>query len=116
MVNNFLNINEISVKNLEAILEDATKIKKAQNARAVSKEHFSSCLNNTITGLLFEKLSTRTRLSFEAAVLKLGGKILNIRKDDDGKSCQKSAYAASFSIFRFFENRLLIKGLKSLCC
>ena len=28
-VNNFLNLNEISPKNLEAIIDDASKVKKA---------------------------------------------------------------------------------------
>ena len=64
-------------------------------------EHYSSCLNNTITGLLFEKLSTRTRLSFEAAVLKLGGKVSNIRKDEihlgQGETLQDTS--AMFSLF-----------------
>ena len=75
IVNNFLNLNEITPKNLKAILDDASKLKKAGNfGYSVSeRDPYSNCLNNTITGLLFEKLSTRTRLSFEAAVLKLGG-------------------------------------------
>ncbi len=77
-MNNFLNINEISQKNLEAILEDASTVKSG----SVSKDHYIHCLKNSITGLLFEKPSTRTRLSFEAAALKLGGQVLNLRKDE----------------------------------
>ncbi len=101
MVNNFLNLNEISPKNLEAILKDARKVKKATHGDIVLKEFYSSCLNNTITGLLFEKLSTRTRLSFEAAVLKLGGQVSNIRKDEihlgQGETLQDTS--AMFSLF-----------------
>ena len=100
-VNNFLNLNEIAPKNLEAILEDASKVKKATLGDIVLNEHYSSCLNNTITGLLFEKLSTRTRLSFEAAVLKLGGQVSNIRKDEihlgQGETLQDTS--AMFSLF-----------------
>jgi len=100
-VNNFLNLNEIAPKNLEAILEDANKVKKATLGDVVLNEHYSSCLNNTITGLLFEKLSTRTRLSFEAAVLKLGGQVSNIRKDEihlgQGETLQDTS--AMFSLF-----------------
>ena len=100
-VNNFLNLNEIAPKNLEAILEDASKVKKAALKDIVLNEHYSSCLNNTITGLLFEKLSTRTRLSFEAAVLKLGGQVSNIRKDEihlgQGETLQDTS--AMFSLF-----------------
>ena len=100
-LNNFLNLNEIAPKNLEAILEDANKVKKATLGDIVLNEHYSSCLNNTITGLLFEKLSTRTRLSFEAAVLKLGGQVSNIRKDEihlgQGETLQDTS--AMFSLF-----------------
>ena len=101
IVNNFLNLNEIAPKNLESILEDASKVKKASLKDIVLNEHYSSCLNNTITGLLFEKLSTRTRLSFEAAVLKLGGQVTNIRKDEihlgQGETLQDTS--AMFSLF-----------------
>ena len=77
-MNNFLNINEISQKNLKSILEDATTIKNGSG----SNDNDINCLRNSIVGLLFEKPSTRTRLSFEAAVLKLGGQVLNLRKDE----------------------------------
>ncbi len=100
-MNNFLNLNEIAPKNLEAILEDASKIKQASLRDIVLNEHYSCCLNNTITGLLFEKLSTRTRLSFEAAVLKLGGQVSNIRKDEIhwGKGETLQDTSAMFSLF-----------------
>ena len=77
-MNNFLNINEVSQKNLKAIMEDASAVKSG----SVSEDSYINCLKNSITGLLFEKPSTRTRLSFEAAVLKLGGQVLNLRKDE----------------------------------
>ena len=100
-MNNFLNLNEITPKNLEAILEDASKVKKATLNDAVLNERYSNCLNNTITGLLFEKLSTRTRLSFEVAVLKLGGEVLNLRRDEmhlgQGETLQDTS--AMFSLF-----------------
>ncbi len=100
-MNNFLNLNEIAPKNLEAILEDASKVKKATLGDVDLKKHYGSCLKNTITGLLFEKLSTRTRLSFEAAVLKLGGQVSNIRKDEihlgQGETLQDTS--AMFSLF-----------------
>ncbi len=101
MVNHFLNLNEIDPKNLKAILDDAGKIKKAAHGDAVLNENYSNCLDNTITGLLFEKPSTRTRLSFEVAVLKLGGTISNIRKDEihlgQGETLQDTS--SMFSIF-----------------
>ena len=100
-MNNFLNINEITQENLNNILDDAIKIKESIHKDSSSMGHYSKCLNNTITGLLFEKLSTRTRLSFEAAVLKLGGQISNLRKDEihlgQGETLQDTS--AMFSLF-----------------
>ena len=100
-MNNFLNLNEIAPENLEAILEDARKVKKAALGHSAYKERYSSCLNNALIGLMFEKLSTRTRLSFEAAVLKLGGQVSNIRKDEihlgQGETLEDTS--AMFSLF-----------------
>ena len=100
-MNNFLNINEITQENLNTILDDAIKIKESIHKDPFSREHYSKCLNNTITGLLFEKPSTRTRLSFEAAVLKLGGQVSNLRKDEihlgQGETLQDTS--AMFSLF-----------------
>ena len=38
-VNNFLNLNEITTNNLEAILEDACKVKKANLGGWTGKKH-----------------------------------------------------------------------------
>ena len=100
-MNNFLNLNEVTPKNLEAILEDAWKVKNAALGHSALKERYSSCLNGTLIGLLFEKLSTRTRLSFEAAVFKLGGQVSNLRKDEihlgQGETLEDTS--AMFSLF-----------------
>ena len=54
-MNNFLNLNEITSNNLEAILEDACKVKKATlGGSAVKERIYSSCLDGTLTGLLFK--------------------------------------------------------------
>ena len=120
MVNSFLNLNEISPKNLEEILEDASKIKKAILGDSIMNQRFSNCLNNTLTGLLFEKLSTRTRLSFESAALKLGGQVSNLRKDEihlgQGETLQDTS--AMFSLFldvlvlRLYEEKKLYEFAK----
>ena len=100
-MNNFLNLNEVTPKNLEAILEDARKVKKAALGYSALQARYSQCLNNALIGLLFEKPSTRTRLSFEAAVLKLGGQVSNLRKDEihlgQGETLEDTS--AMFSLF-----------------
>ena len=100
-MNNFLNLNEISSKNLEAILEDAIKVKKTSKSNTNASRSYARSLNNMIVGLMFEKLSTRTRLSFETAVLKLGGHVLNLRTDEihlgQGETLEDTC--AMFSLF-----------------
>ena len=121
-MNNFLNLNEINPKNLEEILEDACKVKKAELGQSALKENYSSCLDGALVGLLFEKLSTRTRLSFEAAVFKLGGQVSNLRKDEihlgQGESLEDTS--AMFSLFldvlvlRLYEEEKLYE-FSSIC-
>ena len=120
VMNNFLDLDKISSTDLDAILEDAHKLKKQSQANSISTQNSSMSLNNTITGLLFEKLSTRTRLSFEAAALKLGGKVVNIRNDEihlgQGETLEDTI--AMFSLFldvlvlRVYEENKLLQFAK----
>ena len=61
----FLNFDKFSKTNLVSIIERAIEIK--------SKSETSNILNKKNLGLIFQKPSTRTRVSFELAMRKLGG-------------------------------------------
>jgi len=63
-----LTLKDLSSKDLFAIFERAKQLKADIKQR---KE--ITALNNRVVGILFEKPSTRTRASFEAATLRLGG-------------------------------------------
>lgn len=64
----FLCLSDISNKELKAIIEEAEKIKK-RNER-------SNYLKNKIITMIFQKPSTRTRVSFEVAIERLGGRAI----------------------------------------
>lgn len=64
---NLLRISDLSKQQITKILSRASQFKKGKK---------SNILENKIIASLFFEPSTRTRLSFEAAVLKLGGKII----------------------------------------
>ena len=73
---NFINISDISKEELRIILDKA-KLRKAKrsglNKNAIDPDAF---LDGKILIMIFEKPSTRTRLSFELAMKQLGGQLL----------------------------------------
>ena len=72
----------ISIKNL-----DKNLIKQILLESKVYKEKDFRCdyLNDKIFGLLFFEPSTRTCLSFESAIYRLGGKVIKFNYDNSSK-------------------------------
>lgn len=67
MTINFFNISDFSKDKIISILDN---------------DHDTKILQNKSIGLLFEKYSTRTRLSFTVGITSLGGSPINIRFDE----------------------------------
>ncbi len=67
MVKNFLNISDFTTKNIFSILNNKID---------------TMCLQNKSIGLIFEKYSTRTRLSFSVGIPSLGGNGVDIKFDE----------------------------------
>ncbi len=65
----FLAIPDLSAKELRAVLDLAKAIKKNPGA-------YSKSLEGKVLAMLFQKTSTRTRVSFEVAMYQLGGQAL----------------------------------------
>lgn len=61
----FLSLNDVTVEDIQSIFDLTKKLKK---------EKFSDILKRKTIALIFQKPSTRTRVSFEAGVYQLGGK------------------------------------------
>ena len=79
---NFINIRGIPSKDLKKIIIDAKKRKKKRkhlNALDVDKD---IPLKGKLMIQMFEKSSTRTRLSFYLAIKQLGGSALTLRADE----------------------------------
>ena len=73
----FIDINNFKKKEIDEIISLANKIKKNP------KKYSSSCEDKTL-GLIFEKQSLRTRLSFYVGMQKLGGSVLELQSKDIG--------------------------------
>ena len=73
----FIDINNFKKTEIDEIISLAKKIKKNP------KKYSTSCKNKTL-GLIFEKQSLRTRLSFNVGMQKLGGSVLELKSKDIG--------------------------------
>lgn len=75
----FLSTKSLSLEEVELILETANKIKHHPDLETLQKKIIATC---------FFEPSTRTRLSFESAALRLGAKVIGF-SGDEGLSIQK---------------------------
>ena len=67
-VKHFLTLKSLNRADLESIINRALELKDD-----VKKGKFEATLNNRVLGMIFEKSSTRTRVSFETGMAQLGG-------------------------------------------
>lgn len=74
----FLDIDRACAGELKAILAQAAAMKTARRGRPKGTPDDERPLNGRVVALLFEKPSTRTRVSFDMAVRQLGGETLTL--------------------------------------
>ena len=73
----FLTLNDLSQSALFKVLERAHALKKDYQAR-----EFTQSLSQHVLAMIFEKSSTRTRVSFEAGMTQLGGSAIFLSPHD----------------------------------
>ena len=69
----FLTLNDLSAQQLAALIQRAIEVKRGAAPRP---------LTNKTLAMIFEKSSTRTRVSFEAAMTQLGGRAIFLSSRD----------------------------------
>jgi len=72
-----LTLNELSKNELIAIIDNSIKLKKD-----LKRGICTPLLKNKTLAMIFQKPSTRTRVSFEAGMYQLGGHALNLTADE----------------------------------
>jgi len=75
MKKDFISIKDLSKDEIEYLLDKALEMKRAG-------KNYGRPLTGYALGLLFEKASTRTRVSFESAMFRLGGQTLFLSSRD----------------------------------
>jgi ornithine carbamoyltransferase len=92
---NFISIRDIPSKNLRKIILDAKQRKKKRKKLNTLEVDKDNPLKGKLLIQMFEKSSTRTRLSFYLAIKQLGGGALTLRADElhfaKGESLQDTA-------------------------
>ena len=78
----FINIADIDKKDLRLILDNAKSKKKKRSILNKNEIDPDAPLDGKILIMIFEKPSTRTRISFDLAVKQLGGKSLILNPDE----------------------------------
>ena len=74
---NILTLDELDSKEIEHLLELGLELKKQQK-----RGHQKPILQNKTLAMIFEKPSTRTRVSFEVGMLQLGGHAITLSADN----------------------------------
>ena len=79
---NFINISDVPKEELRSILNSAKSRKEKRSKVNKNSVDIDIPLDGKILVMIFEKPSTRTRISFDLAVKQLGGKSLTLNPDE----------------------------------
>ena len=110
----FVDISDFNINKLNSLLKSAKEIKKNPNK-------FSNKCKNKTLGMIFQKESTRTRVSFAVGIQKLGGYGLELSADSIGFGKRESAEDILRALSQYIDvllirnnNHKIIKSLSSL--
>ncbi len=99
----FLEISEIAAKDLRLILENAKKAKLAQAGQPKGYMDAGLPLHDTVVALIFEKHSTRTRLSFDVGVRQMGGQSIVLSTADMHRSRGETIKDTALMLSRYVD-------------
>ena len=99
----FIDINNFKKKEIDEIISLAKDIKRKP------KKYSSSCKDKTL-GLIFEKQSLRTRLSFNVGMQKLGGSVLELKSKDIGFDNKREKAEDVLNVLSQFIDCIMIRN------
>jgi aspartate carbamoyltransferase catalytic subunit len=101
---NIISIKDFDRDDIEYILDEAYKLEDIANSREISDE-----LKGKILGLMFFEPSTRTRMSFETAVKRLGGDGIGFETSGSSSVSKGESIADTAKMFEGYSDALVIR-------
>ena len=99
----FIDINNLKKKEIDEIISLAKKIKK-------NPKKFNSFCKDKTLGLIFEKQSLRTRLSFNVGMQKLGGSVIELQSKDIGFDNKREKAEDVLNVLNQYIDCLMIRN------
>jgi ornithine carbamoyltransferase len=96
MKKDLITIQDLTKEDIYALITRAIELKKQGRKAAKS-------LSGCILGLMFDKASTRTRVSFEAAMMKMGGQTIFLSKESTQLSREETIADTARVLSRYID-------------
>ncbi len=103
MIKNFLDISDFSKKNIDEIIKIAKRIKK-------NPRKFKSSFKDKTLGMIFEKQSLRTRVSFNVGMQKLGGRVIELNSSEIGFDNKRESEVDVLNVISQYIDCLMIRN------
>jgi ornithine carbamoyltransferase len=100
MKKDFLSIRDLSVYEFSQLLDQAAEVKKRPHKYRRALEH-------KILAMIFQKPSLRTRMTFEAGMLQLGGEAIYLAPSDIQLGSREGAYDIGKNLERWVDGIML---------
>lgn len=101
---NIISIKDFEREDIEYILEEASKLENIAKSKEVSEE-----LKGKILGLMFFEPSTRTKMSFETAMKRLGGEGIGFENSRSSSVSKGESIADTAKMFEGYCDALVIR-------
>jgi len=101
---NVISIKDFQKKDIEFILNEAENLEKIAKSEEKSEE-----LSGKILGMMFFEPSTRTRLSFESAMMRLGGDCVGFAGSSASSVSKGETLADTSKMFEAYSDAIVIR-------
>jgi ornithine carbamoyltransferase len=100
MQKDFLSIRDLSLYEFSRLLDRATEVKKHPHK-------YRKALENQILAMIFQKPSLRTRMTFEAGMLQLGGEAIYLAPSDIQMGSREGVYDIGKNLERWVDGIMI---------